>query len=274
MALGRGDVDYVEDPHTAARLLLELKRQARDNAQPEGIRKEAVAALNKLTRAWPDAPHVAATASDDDLGGLGAPLKRERDLHRQQQGQTAQSARAERQRQQRRESGHDRPTPAPKTPKTAGPKAQRTAPARPTRRTTRAPKRRGGGLLSGVTDAALAPTAGWGQLVVQILGATVFFSVLYALLRNDRGGRAVETFSKGTVKVVQAIVDPSHDPLAPRLSAGGALGQAGDAVNGVVTALQNAKVPAPKAPAKTPAPRTRRPGDLTSNVIAKRSPTS
>jgi hypothetical protein len=208
MSLNRGDIDYISDLDSAARAHLELQHELEQPGLSTGRRTEAKAAMNKLHRVFPDAPKHAATASDDDLGGLSPALKRTRDAHRQRLGVNAQQA-ANARRRQRSSSVPPRP-------------AQSTRPAPRPRSSSRSP-RRGGGVRRGASDFAqfAAPAAvSWGQFAWQAFGWGVGLSLAYLLLTNSerapRGQSAVELISKGAQHTMAALVNPLTDPLSPR----------------------------------------------------------
>jgi hypothetical protein len=204
VSLTRSDVDYIDDRDSAARAWLELHHELNSPGIAPGRRTEAKAAMNKLEGVFPEAPAHAATASEDQLGGLPPHLKRTRDAHRRAHGVTAQSARQARQRRGR----HTPAAPARK-------------PARPA--SSRAPSRRARAArstASGVVDWA-APGAvdlagfGW-----QVFGWGVGLSMAYLLLTNaeraPRGRSALELVARGASHTVNALVQPLTDPLSPR----------------------------------------------------------
>ncbi|MFL5910767.1 MAG: hypothetical protein ACJ768_09405 [Gaiellaceae bacterium] len=203
MSLTRSDIDYVEDPHTAGRAYLELRHELDHPDTPQGRRTEAKAAMNKLETTWPDAAHHAATASEDQLGGLPAHLKRTRDEHRRQRGVTAQSARQARQ----RTSHPSRP-------------AASTRPASRRSSSTGRRRSRSGPDAGDVAEWAAPGAVDLGALGWQVFGWGVGLSMAYLLLTNSerapRGQSAVELVARGAAHTVDALVSPLTDPLTPR----------------------------------------------------------
>jgi hypothetical protein len=210
--LNRNAVDYVEDPNTAARLHLELTHQLRraQHGQP-GLYTETKAALNKLHHTWPEAPARAAEASEDDLGGLNPELRKVRDEHRRQRGVSSHDAANARSRRRRDETSGSRPRAGRGTPPPARKGAgTRRARASSSTRAARAVGRQTYRTSGGPGAASLAMT---------VLGATVGFAVLYAVLSNaDRAGRGravVEVASSSFTRLLNLLLLPV-DPLNPR----------------------------------------------------------
>jgi hypothetical protein len=207
MSLTRSDVDYISDRDSAARAYLELRHAIDTPGTPHGRLTEHKAALNKLERIFPDAAEHAATASDDDLGGLSPALKRTRDQHRRTRGVTAQQAAGQRRREHRGAGAHSTPRrPAPRT--TRAPAARR-APS------TRGLRRSAGRAAEFTAPAGLSAA----RLAWQTFGWGVGLSMLYLLVTNaqraPRGKAAVEVMAKGVSNTITALVSPLADPLSP-----------------------------------------------------------
>jgi hypothetical protein len=211
----RSDVDYVEDPHSAARLYLEAKHQAAHAKRTgqTGLFTESKATMNRVSDTWPEAPDLAATASDQDLGGLSPELRRTRDEHRQARGHTSQSARNAR----RRGSGSKKQPAKPTAKQPAGGGSQRTS-RFPSAASGRALRRAAG---SAGDWATLPATEGYGRMAFEALGWGVGLSMLYLLLTNaetaPKGRSAVELVTRGVSNTIATLVSPLADPLSPNL---------------------------------------------------------
>jgi hypothetical protein len=199
--LTRSDVDYVSDEHSAARLYLELVHQ---REQGGGSQTETTAAINKLTRTWPEARQLAAEASEDELGGLHAGLKRTRDAHRREHRVTsrdAATARARRRRQQEPGGG-------------------RRSPGRPSNRG--GPARRSGGGARAAYRTARALSPGGGVADALIGGARIMLglSLLYLILSN-RGSKGFAGALRGVETAVNVFLRPV-DPIGKGVTAAAA----------------------------------------------------
>jgi hypothetical protein len=201
-------VDYVEDPHTAGRLYLELSDQLADNSLSAGDRAKTKRALNRLDESWPDAPLVAAEASEQELGGLDGRLRKRRDLHRAENKITADQAAKARAKRRRDERGGHRDTASSSKRDTASSARSRGVSRR------RSPQQRA---VQSAIDATTAPVGGWSDLIVKGLGASVALVIVGALLTSANGGKAggsaVELLAGGVRNAVDIIVRPV-DPIA------------------------------------------------------------
>lgn len=247
--LTRTDVDYVNDEHSAARMYLELRHQAQQPGIPSGQSTETKAAISKLLRTWPEAKQLAANASDDDLGGLSAGLKRTRNQHRKDLGVSAQQAANARRRTQRGQG--TRPA-SPARRKTPPPAA-----VKPSRRPRSSPGRGGGGRrlkMPGLPPVAGVDTAR--SFGLQLVSLGLGLSLAYLLLADaENPGRgwpsalqaAINTLSAGVTAFVGLT-----DPLRPHAATGKKSGSAA----GAALAATPKIAPAAVAVARNP----RRPG--------------
>lgn len=261
MALNRNSIDYIDDEDTAARAYLELKHQVAQGAKGQpGLYTESKAAMNKLERVWPDAGQRAAEASEDDLGGLNPELRRARDAHRRERGVSAggaANARARRRRDEAPGAGGRRGRAAPRAPQPragAAPRSTRAA-ARP--RAPRAVRQ------IGQRAYRTAGGPGWADMGLTVLGATVAFAILYAVLgprADSRGeGWAVASiagsFTRGLSLFLQPVDPLSGLPGSGELSkkAAGAGGSLVDAVNKMAAKSANGPATTTHVPFKPPA---------------------
>jgi hypothetical protein len=206
LLLDSGDVDYVDDEYSAARLLLELKHQLSQPGIPPGKARETQAAINKLTKTWPEASSLAAEATDDELGRLSPQLKRTRDQHRRSAGVDAKQAAALRAKRQK---------PSPRSPTSSGTRPASTA--RPPRSTSssRGGRRRRGGTIG------LPPIAGVSSarsLTLQLVSLGLGLSLVYLLVSNAEtpgpDGGAVARAVQAAATIVNTLVG-TVDPLRP-----------------------------------------------------------
>jgi hypothetical protein len=199
--LTRSDVDYVSDEHSAARLYLELVHQ---REQGGGNKAETAAALNKLTRTWPEARQLAAEASEDELGGLHAGLKRTRDAHRREHGVSASGAATARARRRRQQAGGGRSS-----------SSRSSGSRRPARRS-------GSGARAAYRTARALNPAGGGVADALIGGARIMLglSLLYLILSN-RGSKGFAGVLRGVETAVNVFLRPV-DPIGKGVPAAAA----------------------------------------------------
>lgn len=215
MSVNRHDADYVTDEHSAARLYLEAKHQAAHAKRTgqTGLFTESKATMNRVSDTWPEAEEVAATASDQDLGGLSPDLKRTRDEHRKARGHTSQSARST-----RRRGGAAKPKQKP----TPGGGSSRQPAARGRGGSRRSSLGRARSAAGSAGDWATLPqTEGYGRMAFEAVGWGVGLSLLLLLLTNaekaPRGRSAIELVTNGVTNTIATLVSPLADPLSPTL---------------------------------------------------------
>lgn len=208
--LDSGDVDYVDDQDSAARLYLELHRQL-GTPGLVGHSAETRRALRKLEDRWPGVGRHAAVASSEQLGGLSPQLKRMHKRVRGDHGVTAQTAATERRRAQRQEatedgggSTHGRPT---------GDSGRR-------QRGRAAPRARSGSARRAwQTTGVPSTTASWRDLGLQIVGFGLLASLAYVVLTDAenprRGWPSVVQTAIGSLSTFVAAITRPVDPLRP-----------------------------------------------------------
>jgi hypothetical protein len=140
--------------------------------------------------------------------------------------------------------------PKPSAPARTGPTGGTTAAGRRPSSPRKAPRTSRVGRQ--VADAVTAPAGDTGSLAIQVLGGTILFSVLYAILVGEENGRGVVSFFGQAVTTGLNVFLRPVDPLNPHATTGALAGVAHAAATTKTTTTGAAAhaAPLPKATSK------------------------